>query len=244
MKTISIPVELCEWVLKNKFVKPFQLFILLKSLCDGKIQIPKSQYPEIAGLLGRKSGKTVNNNLKKLLAANFIGYSAKSKYYFIRGLDQLRKQLKLNARTSAEFCISDILRLQEFCLAAVAGHLVKQQKRKQWLSERKKWRSSQRSHSSSPLPYLQVTNTYLSKRLGISLQTAFSMKQKAHKAGFVEVIKHLQPLNVAQYDKWAFLKGNPELANRVRVKDKMLFLQMPDELVPKLRFKTRKKIKT
>ena len=243
-KTVLLPVQLCEHVLKHKLAKPFQLYILLKSLCDGKIKIPKSQYPVIAGLLNRKSGKTVNNNLKKLLATNFVGYNAKSEYYFIRGLDQLRKQLNLNARTCAEFDISKLFCLQEFCLAAVAGHIVKQQKRKQWLLERKKWRSNQRSHSSSPLPYFHVTNIYLSKMLGISLQNAFSLKQKAHKAGFVEIKKHFKPLNVAVYDKWAFLKGNPELANRVRIRDKMLFLQMPDELIPKIRFKARKKIKT
>ena len=241
-KTLLLPVQLCEYVLKHKLAKPFQLYILLKSVSDGKIKIPKSQYPEIASWLNRKSGKTVNNNLKKLLATNFVGYNAKSEYYFIRGLDQLRKQLNLNARTSAEFCISDLNRLQEFCLAAVAGHLVKQQQRKKWLSERQKWRSNQNSRSSSPLPYFHVTSSYLSKMLGISQNNAFLLKQKAHKAGFIEIKKHFKPLNVAVYDKRAFLKGNPDLAPRVRVRDKMLFLQQPDEIISLIRFKSRKKI--
>ena len=244
MKTVLIPVQLCEHVLKHKLNKPFQLYILLKSLCDGKMKIPKSEYPVLAAMLNRKSGKTINNNLKKLLALNLVGYSADSQYYFIRSLKHLQNQFNLDALTCAEFSISDIHRIQEFCLAAVAGHLVIQQKRKQWLFERKKWRSNQDSRSSSLLPYNQVTNTYLVKRLGISLQTAFSLKKKAHEAGFVEIKKHFKPLYRAVYDKWAFLKGNPELANCVRVHDKMLYLQMPDELIPKLRFKSRKKIKT
>jgi len=240
MKTVLIPVELCEYVLMHKLSKPFQLYMLLKSICYGQMKIDKQFHKLLAARLGLKSEKTIKNNLKILLDLNFIGHNPNSGYYFIRGFHWVQSKLKLTARTAAEFDYADIDKLQAFCMAAVTCYIVKQQKRK-WLSEQDKGCSNHDNHLSSAF---YVSSTLLRDKLGISLNTAYRLKKKAHETGFLEIIPNWEPLNQDARFKRSYLKGWPENKNILRVRDGMLFLQRSDQIIPKVRFKRRKKIET
>jgi len=45
---LNIPVEMCFYALKNKIFRPFQVYIYLKILCSGKMQIGKFELRKIA----------------------------------------------------------------------------------------------------------------------------------------------------------------------------------------------------
>ena len=81
---------MCQFCLKNKISKPFQLYIYLKVHCSGKMKITKNDIELIKSTLEYKSDRSVTNNLKRLLDYNFIGFNAATGYYFIRGFDKIR----------------------------------------------------------------------------------------------------------------------------------------------------------
>ena len=149
MKTTLIPVELCDHVIRHKLAKPFQLYMLLKSISSGKLKIDDALHKVLADTLGRKSVKTIHKNLSILLQLNFIGHNPKTDYYFIRGYQSIQAQLNMKASSSAEFDYADIDNIQAFCMAAVIGYIVNQQRKRKWLSEREKGRSRQNNHLSS-----------------------------------------------------------------------------------------------
>ncbi|MES2620343.1 MAG: hypothetical protein V4615_05775 [Bacteroidota bacterium] len=245
MKTILLPVQLCEQVLKRKIVRPFQLYLLLKSLCSGKMRIHKSEYPALAEILGRKSGRTISNNLKTLIQMNFIGNNPKSGYYFIRGISYLSEAFKIESTTATEFDYAHIRDLQAFCLASVVSYIIRRQKIKGWGPGRKEWRPKQSSCPTSSSNKYMVSNTLIAQKLKISLHSAYTWKKKAHDLGFIEVTSNLIPLKVHLKHKKALLKGQPELRGRLRAKNHWLYIQGSDFVAQKsIVFKRRKKIKT
>jgi hypothetical protein len=240
MRTLLIPVELCEYVLKHKISKPFQLYILLKSRCDGKMRLPQENFDAIADILHRRSGKTIQNNLKKLRQLNWIGYNKKSRMYFIRGFEFLQRFLKMSSRTAAEFDINDICQIQAFLAAAVIGYLVNQQRKKRWMLGSKKGGPKQSVHTSSD--YDKVATSLIASKLKVSLSTAHSLKQMAKKAGYISIVSHFDHLDIDPRAKNMMKKAVPEYRARIRVDNGTLALQQADEIIPQLRFKKRKKI--
>lgn len=240
MRTFFIPVELCEYVLRNKLSKPFKLYLLLKASCDGKIKIASKDFSALATSLGYVSSRSVRNNLKHLLRLNFVGYNPKSGFYFIRGFDRLNEAFKIQTRTTAECDIRDIDKVQSFCMGAVCGYIVKDQRKRRWLLERKKGRSNP-----GGLPtHFDLANDILVKKLKLSLNTVYRLKQAAHHDGFIDIQKKFRPLYVQASQSRLYKKANPEIAHRVVVREGMLYLQMPDQIQSRIRFRSGKKIET
>ena len=241
MRTFYIPVELCEFVLSRKVSKPFKLYILLKTYCDGKLKLTDEEIQRLKRELNVKSSKTIKNNLSKLLELNFLGYNRSSGYYFIRGFNQLQMQLDFYARTSVEFDLENIHNLQSFCYAAVIGYVVKQKQKKlkmQKLSERKKGRSNQDSFSSSL--FSKVSNSLMSRKLSLSMQNVYKLRLDAQRQGFIKVRKCYIDLNIPAKDRKIYLKAHPEKYPLLRVRNNKLKLQDTDEITPLLRYKYRK----
>ena len=116
---LKIPVEMCFYALKNRIVRPFQLYIYLKIVCNGKMKISKKDKKDIAYALGLKSDRSISNNLKILSDLGWISYSKKSGYYFIKGFEVIRMLLGLKRITSVEFSISEIKHFRAFLGATV-----------------------------------------------------------------------------------------------------------------------------
>ncbi|MBK9733203.1 MAG: hypothetical protein IPO83_18265 [Chitinophagaceae bacterium] len=239
MKTLLIPVELCEYVLKNKLSKPFQLYILLKSSCNGKRMISAEDKIMIAQRLFRKTAKTIQNNLSILLELNWIGYNKKSKYYFIRGFAHLQKELGQKSLTAAEFEIDRINEIQAFMAAAVIGYMLNQHKKRRWMSGLEKGSPSQGIHLSSD--YDKISLSIICEKLGIALSNAHCLKKKAKLAKFITVIKHFENLNIDPRFVNKMKKTVPELRTRIRVNNGNIALQEVDEIISHIRFKKRKK---
>lgn len=109
MKTVLIPVEICEKVFSLKISKDFQLYLLFKSLCDGKMKIPMTDYQTLAAMLGHMFKNLLQSRMKKLLELDFIGNNKKSKYWFISGFDQIKKQLEATSLTSQHYRESGLI---------------------------------------------------------------------------------------------------------------------------------------
>jgi hypothetical protein len=239
---LFIPVEMCSWAIRNKFIRPFQLYIHLKGSCSGKRKISKDDFKRIATDLSLKSYKSVENNLKLLLKRNWIGYSNNSGYYFIRGFDVIRKTHNLRFRSAARFDTDEILKFKAFIAGAVIGHLVNIQRRKRRVTERKRSRSKQVIPPSSE--YFPVSCLSVAKILNISISTAHRLKNFARKANYIDLKKNLTPIPVNIKYLKQYKKANEEFAHKIIVRKRKPYIQEIDTALPKIYFKRRKKIET
>lgn len=183
-----IPVEICFYAARNRFIRPFQLFIFLKSICHGKLELNNKEFQMIATALELKSGKTIKYNIEKLKRMNWVGYSPKSGFYFIRGFDKLRVQNNFPSPVAAKFHIDEILNFKAFISGVIIGYLVKYQEKKERKSERKKGRSNRLNRSS--FNYYPVSVNALAKILNISKSTASDLKWAGYKAKYFDLKKN------------------------------------------------------
>lgn len=234
-----IPVQICEHVVINKIAKPFQLYVTLKSMCSGKMLIDDNTLQEIADKLDYKAVRSVTNNLKKLMALNFVGHDPKTGYYFIRSYDFLMTYLEFKSLTTVEFVLKHIKLLQPFCIAAIASYIVRRNDTERQRVERTRGRSHQDPCCSFSY---SVSSTLLSSKTGRSLFSTYTWRKMAHKAGFITVKPNLKPLGIKAEYKAQFIRANPSLAPKVRKIKGKLFLREADYVVSHLKFKSRKKI--
>lgn len=242
---IYVPNELCEFVLKNKFVRPMQLYIHLKGKASGMIKLTD----EIKGIIGKeiglKSKRAVSNNLKLLVERGWIGFDKQSGYYFIRNFESVKKTEGLSRSMAAEFYFQDIKKLKAFLCGAVIAKLIRSQKRQKRELERLKGRSYQCSRNCQN--YYPVANMALAKILNITISTAFELKKLAAKSGYIKIKKNFQPIAIgsmtqvnACYKNYV-KAANPARANVIRVRGKFLYLQRPDLVLATIRLKFRRK---
>ena len=111
-------------------------------------------------------------------------------------------------------------------------------------TSRRKGGSNQGSNSLSVDDYDKVAITLLSRKLNISISTAYEWKRKAMQAGFIIVRSHYKTLDIAPYYKNLVMKALPEYRNILRIHNRRLCIQQPDEVIPKIRFAKWKKIET
>ena len=241
IRTYFLQVELCEYVLREKFSNPFQLYMVLKSICSGQIRLTPAHFVAIKKALKYKHVKSVRSNLQMLMDENWVGYNKASGYYFIRGFQYLSKKLGFKSQQVAEFSIRDISSIQPFCVAVVVCYVVKQQKRKRRASEQFKTRSNQDVRLPSDSPEIGVSNTLLAKKLSISQSTAFVWKRKAQSAGYIKITNNLKPLYLPVSKRSAYLTAHPEDKVKLRVRWGKLCLQESDIIEPLIRFKRRRK---
>jgi hypothetical protein len=81
---MTIPINLCFYIVNERIFRAAQVYLCLKSFCDGKLYITKSTLIEISIILEVKAIQTIRTALKVLIELNWVGYNPKSKYYFIR----------------------------------------------------------------------------------------------------------------------------------------------------------------
>jgi hypothetical protein len=239
---ILIPIDLCFFSITNRFERPFQLYMHLKSKCDGVIKINSSELKEIANELGLKSTKTIQSNLKKLIQKNWIGYNENNGCYYVRGFDSLKLRESFTRRTAAEFDSKDIKKFKAFLAGAVIGYLAISQKRRKQRAEREMRRSNQALCNLSN--YFPVAGMGLAKILSISCSKASRLKIDARKARYIRVKKNFNELTILANEAAHYKKVNPEAINKMRYRKQKMWEQLPDLVLPLIRFKRRKKMRT
>lgn len=239
MKSLNIPVQFCEYVLREKLSKPVRLYILLHFRCSGMIKIPRSSLEELAQTLGYKTERAVQNNLAILIDKGLMGYDKRSQYYFIRSFYKLGHLLQIHSRTSARFYETDINKFQSFCMGAVVSYVVSQQRKRLWLLGLKKASPLQ----SVSYAFFPVANVILVRKLNLCINTVYRLKEMAAKDGFIKVKKQLEPLRLKADELKAFMKANPDQRHLVRVVDDYLYIQKPDMICGMIQFCSGKKTK-
>lgn len=171
--------------------------------------------------LGYKTKKTFDNNLKRLLKDNWVGYDTKSSYYFIRSLN------KVIGTSKAKYKVfqSNLKEFRGFLSACVIKSACKAVKFAKKDLAKYSDIALQKSNSEGQL----VSNCYLSERFDLSLSKSRRLKLSMVKTGYgtvnrvfnkldlgVEHVKHLNNFT----DRYYFhRKGNVyiTLPDRCRV---------------------------
>jgi hypothetical protein len=92
---------------------------------------------------------------------------------------------------------------------------------------------------------LPIATTGFSKYFDISIGQASKLKKLAFDAGFIDVRKNYENTTIPLEEKELFRKyGNPNLANKLRVKKGKVVLQQIDTILPNIALSKRKKWKT
>lgn len=236
--TYYIPVDLCVFSLKNKLIRSFQLYILLKSTCSGKRIITQDDRKNFANELDLKTTRTINNHFKKLQSKNWIGYNPKSGYYFIRGFDRVKEIENLDYRSAAEFDPKEIKQFKAFIIGVVIGYLVNSQK-KRGRFEPKKARQY-RSKPGRPSSFFPISSKVLAKILKCSHVTALKYITLAKKAGYIRIKKNnLEPTGIHVKHYQGIKRTYPEC--NLRIKNDQIWFQKANKFASNIHFKTQKK---
>ncbi len=236
---IKIPVDLCFLVIRKKMIPAFKVFILLKMISSGKIKLTFWGKQVLADFCGYKTVRSLNNQLKRLIDLNWIGYNRSTKIYHIRGFSFIQKLMGLRARLGFWFTVQDMQCFDSMIYGAVIGYLSKNQGKKLRIDPQK-GRSNQ-VLSKSP-GFYPVSNSYLAKILNISTSTASIMKKRAEEDVCIYV-KRKRIVEPATHDVFKRLKGTyPEEYLHPIVWRYMFYQRFPDLIKANLKYGLRKKI--
>lgn len=89
-----LPVDLCHVAVVKKMTKPLQVYLYLKIVTSGKCHEASGVFSELKSELNIRDQRTLKKHLLTLQQHNWIGYNAKSGYYFIRGFRTVLQQPK------------------------------------------------------------------------------------------------------------------------------------------------------
>ena len=231
-----VPVQLCEFALTENFCNPFRLYLYLKGQCSGKQKINKSDLKAFAAELNCNE-KSIKNNLKKLIAANWVGYNKSSNYYFVRGFDFVMQLQGFISKTGTEFQKSYLNNFKAFTAGAVIGYMINTIRKRQVVGGKI---APSRQAACSSNGY-SLSTRLLAKKINVSVGLASKLKRLASDAGFIQLKKGFQETEVPFDQKRFYAKAFPELSGRIRQKKGLLVLVDSDRIVSNIRFKKRKK---
>jgi len=238
--SIKVPVELCQFVLRQKMLPAFKIYLLLKMTTSGKCRLEKWDKIMYSEFCGYTSFKSFDNNLKNLRSLNWLGYNERTCYYFIRSFASIQKQHQLlKSRTGFWFAIQDMQDFDGVIYGAFIGYLSKHQGKLQ-RADQKNGRSNQ-TLCKSP-GFYPVANRALAKILNISVSTASMMKRRAEEEGAIEVIRK-RIVTPATYSSFRILQTHysDEILKPILWKSKF-YQRFPDLVRANLKYGMRKKI--
>jgi hypothetical protein len=261
---ICIPVELIRYVIREKLGKAFALFIYLKCHSSGKVHEDSPLFLSAPTMLGIKDQRTFHSYLSKLQGLNWVGYNVRSRYYFIRGFDFIRKSLHLKSRKAAIFDHREIdLFANGFLQGVLICERIKAQQYYWEVSPRKQAKFATKtlgvanqnftaSDASRP-PYYGLSNKAIAELLNCKMTRACELKQQAESGGYLRTKKHFEV--IARLPKPDFMikktiaANHPELGKRVRFRARRIrkqtvievLRQLHDEILPQIGFKNIKR---
>jgi hypothetical protein len=239
----SIPLDICYYVAENKVYNPFKLYLCLKNSCSGIIKIDKDFKEKAAKELGYSTVKSVDNNLKKLLALDWVGYDENTGLYYVRGFKRVRFKVGVKRRYLAKYNFDDLKVVKEFIIAAILADLwniIKQRSLKE-LAFIKRGKASQVLLSSAK--YMPISNKYLAQVIGCSISTAYELKKLAEECKLIKIKKQLRKTTISKKYLHAYKDANPEYSRKIVIRNGALFIQEADEVSSNVQLTKRKKPK-
>lgn len=240
LTTTLLPVQLCNWVTRNRFCRPFQIYLYLRDNCSGKLKLSNEDLQNIASLLD-VSTRTVINNIQKLIQANWIGYNKKSQYYHIRSIEKIKHMYGFIARSCAEFDMRDLLRLKEFMFSAQVGAVINHtlRSRRRCSTERN---SRVRSKQLAAPAKVSMSNRGIAECLGISKSKVHVLKRaaKAHR-DYIEVTPYqYKSTGVPESNINEFRNAYRESLHLIRVARGFVVIAQPDLISHSIRLKCKR----
>lgn len=228
-----VPVSLCQYVLRERLVREFQIYVYLKCLTTaGTIVLKRKDINNMANDLGLNR-KTVKRALQSAIQLNWIGNNG-CKYY-MRSYDTFKMMIGNNSRTHV-FYYQDVHKdFKAFLIGAVIGYWVRHIKKKgsRLRSQIKGSGISISPHSS----YVPFSNIIISNLLNCSITTASNYKNLARKNKLISVKPQYRitkfPLNelnrLRRYDE--------NNSRAIVAQDGKICYQLPDLIKSNLRYK-------
>jgi hypothetical protein len=238
-----IPVSVIQYVLTEKIVRTFQVYVALKSISpSGTIIINTAVKNEIATKLN-VTVRTIELELRKLVQLNWLGKS-ENRYYprsfsFFKNFDYHKSSI------GVIFEPNDIKTFKSFLIGAVIGHwlLIQLLKKRKETKGRLEFHNRGNASTKRPsLSYFPFSNSILSLLLECSMSTASIYKNEAFKHNYIDVKRQYISYPVQLHElgrlKGALLEDN---AKRVRVNNSKVVERATDSVATLMRFRKRKK---
>ncbi|MCX6246565.1 MAG: hypothetical protein NTW10_02425 [Bacteroidetes bacterium] len=238
MTRLAIPIELCTFVLQHRIVNPFLSYVVLKSICAGRIQYNKNQ-------LSRKlriTGKTLDNHLLILRKLNWVGFDPKSKTLFIRGFDKIRQMYQFNSRRAIICTQGDFKTFRAFLFASAVSDILRYKKRLNWQPSATK--KGFAKHLGRQPFFHPLAVSYLAKLVHISNTSAGRLKAISEAKGYLTTKENIKATGILS-NKIEFYR-NPRNENKqyLRKTGATIGVQEPDLISTNLQFTRRKKMVT
>jgi len=236
-----IPVSICQYVLTQKMVTTFQVYMAMKSLSSGIMNVDTGMKNKIAAQLNLTT-RTIELELKKLVRLNWVG--KKNKTYYVRSFMYLQSITGSEIKTGVIFEKSELRTLRAFLIGAVIGYLVnvnrlkikRENKRASGYHKKKGYKSTE----ALSLSYMPVANIVIAKILNCSLSTASVYKNEAYNCNYIEVVSNFKTYPLQPNHIEVFKKAQPDIAKRLRLVDGKVCEMMPDKVLSLMKFKKRK----
>ena len=232
---LSIPIELCSFVLKYRIVNPFHSYLIMKSKCSGKLKFDKKELSKVLNV----SNKTLDKHLFELRKLNWVGYNPKSGILFIRGFEKIREMHYFKSRLAIVCTETDLKTFRPFLFAGAASSIILFKKRqiRRFLAEKK----GNAYHRNRQPFFHPLSVGYLAKLIHFSMSGVVKLKTQAEAAGYITTKEDIQAtvipfLQISHY--WI-----PKNENRgyFQKKGKFIGIQSPDLISTNMDFSKRKK---
>lgn len=243
---------MCKFVCNNKFFRPAQVYLYLKSQCDGKIKLTGEVTKKAARVIGCTT-RTINDNIKKLIERNWIGLDLKSKICFVRGFEELYRIESWGSRTGAIFTTDKVKYAKGFFIGTCIGYLARHQKRKKYLelkgegkrsSVQRKVRAKQGKRSSLPTHY-PVACKAIAQIYNISISTALLWRKEAFALGFIDLKPNITFVSKNK-NEFAFRRDAMDEKEACKLfisRTGLILMRHPYLVRPNMSFNTRRKPK-
>lgn len=242
VKTIKIPVEMCQFALMQNNTAPLKLLCLLKFEFDGIATTDRFDIKFIKEQLRYKDEKSIKHHLKTLIELNWIGYNYETKCYFIRGFESIRKSYGFKFRSSIEITTENLNDIKDICFTAVILSLIKVQKRKQYCAyERRGGRNTGRPIQPLPSTFAIAVRA-LSKILNLSCSTIHHLKENAKEKGYIKTYRKIISIDLPASLKPELIMQNEQLQKKLRIIDNKIAYEDSEHYSSPIKLRKRKKI--
>lgn len=164
---LKIPIDLAQFALTEKVTPQVRTYLCAQSLFSGKAPATARPLKAIADYLSLTE-RTVYRHFEWLIERNWIGKDSENGWYFIRGINFVKRIEKFKHRQSVWMMEADFHRAKEFFTGAVINSICKTRTKR---TERKKGRSLQ--------SFIPISLMTLEKVFRTSRKTAFTYRKNA-----------------------------------------------------------------
>lgn len=250
-RCLKVPVEMAQFALtvEKAAYKKVRTYLACQFMFAGQVKVDQRPVEEIAGTLGT-GDRTVYRHFNWLLQRNWIGKNTAQGWYHFRGLDRVHQIENWKFARAAIMYPEDLRTVKSFFAGAVFASLV----------ESGKGQRTERSMGRSGPAAAPISLLAFAKALGVHKSTAYRLRKLAEEEQYIrneenliqitnldpEMLKHLRsqdqksfPLELLGYSDRRIVP-----LDRVRYRNKKLYLQEPNLIVPMLKLKGRRDIRS